>query len=309
MTGSEQNTAPKDDEIDLREQFRVVWAGKWLLIGCTLLASIISIAVAVSLPNIYRAEALLAPSSAGGAGGLSALAAQYGDLASLAGINLGDVSDTDQTEFGLAVLKSRKFASGFIERHDILVPLMAAEDWNVKTGELEIDSSVYDEASETWVRDVKPPRTTIPSLHEASEVFQEQLMVNRDTETGFVGVAFEYYSPEIASQWLDWLIEDLNETVMREDIAEAERAIDYLTKQISNTSLADMRSVFFALIEEQTKTIMLAKVSDEYLLKTIDPAVAPDEKVRPYRSVIVVLSTLLGGFIGVLLVFMRYGSR
>ena len=58
---------------------------------------------------------------------------------------------------------------------------------------------------------------------------------------------------------------------MRQDVAEAEQAITYLNKQIENTSLAELRNVFFRLIEEQTKTIMLANVSQEYLLKTLDP--------------------------------------
>jgi len=59
-----------------------------------------------------------------------------------------------------------------------------------------------------------------------------------------------------------------------------------------------LRNVFFSLIEEQTKTVMLAKVTDEYLLKTLDPAVAPEMKSRPKRSLMVVLATLLGGVLG-----------
>ena len=67
--------APYDDEIDFRELFRVLWAGKWLIGGITFAASVIAVIVALMLPNIYRAEALLAPNNQDGAGGLSALAA------------------------------------------------------------------------------------------------------------------------------------------------------------------------------------------------------------------------------------------
>ena len=91
MNESHQIKAPDthDDEIDLRQLFRVLWAGKWLIVGITFAAAVIAVVVALMLPNIYRAEALLAPNDQKGAGGLSALAAQYGGLASLAGINLG----------------------------------------------------------------------------------------------------------------------------------------------------------------------------------------------------------------------------
>ena len=121
----------------------MLWAGKWLIGGITFAATVIAVIVALMLPNIYRAEALLAPNDQERAGGLSALAAQYGGLASLAGINLGS-GQADKTALGLEILKSRKFISEFIERHDILVPLMAAKGWDEATGELIIDADEYD---------------------------------------------------------------------------------------------------------------------------------------------------------------------
>ena len=105
MNESQQNQSPVvyDDEIDLRELFRVLWAGKWLIGGITFAAAAIAVVVALMLPNIYRAEALLAPNDQQGAGSLSSLAAQYGGLASLAGINLSTGS-ADKTALGLEVL-------------------------------------------------------------------------------------------------------------------------------------------------------------------------------------------------------------
>lgn len=299
-----QKPAPYDDEIDLRELFRVLWAGKWLIGGITIAATLIAVIVALMLPNIYRAEALLAPNDQESAGGLSALAAQYGGLASLAGINIGSGS-TDKIALGLEVLKSRKFISAFIERHDALVPLMAAKGWDADTGELKIDSDDYDLAAEKWIRHVRPPKKTIPSLQEAYEEFTDILSVSQDKKTSFVTLAIEHYSPTVAKQWVDWLIDDLNASIMRQDVAEAEQAIEYLNDQIKNTSLAELQNVFFNLIEEQTKTVMLAKVTDEYLLKTLDPAVAPELKSKPKRSLIVILATMLGGLLGIVAQLIR----
>ena len=105
-----ESRIPHDDEIDLRELFRTLWAGKWLIGGISFSALVIAVVVALLLPNIYRAEALLAPNQNEGAGGLSALAAQYGGLATLAGINLPEGS-ADKTALGLEIIKSRKFIS------------------------------------------------------------------------------------------------------------------------------------------------------------------------------------------------------
>ena len=304
MTESQQTLppAPYDEGIDLRELLRILWAGKWVIGGITFAATVIAVIVALMLPNIYRAEALLAPNQEQAAGGLSALAAQYGGLASLAGINLGGGS-SDKTDVGLEILKSRKFVSDFIQRHEILVPLMAAKGWDLETGELRIDSGIYDVSAKKWVRKVRPPRKTIPSLQEAYKEFNEEIFsVSQDKITGFVTLAVEHYSPTIAKQWVDWLVQDINATVMRQEVDEAEQAIEYLNKQIMATSLADLQNVFFRLIEEQTKTVMLANVSKEYLLKTLDPAVAPEKKAKPMRALIVLLSAILSGFLALLVV-------
>jgi uncharacterized protein involved in exopolysaccharide biosynthesis len=307
MNESKQENSPAayDDEFDFRELFRVLWAGKWLIGSISFAAAMVAVAFALSLPNIYRAEALLAPNEDQSTGGLAALAAQYGGLASLAGINLGSGS-ADKTALGLEILKSRKFVSGFIERHDILVPLLAVENWDAESGRLKIDPKVYDLATTRWVRDAIPPRKAVPSLQEAHEVFMKILSVSQNNQSGFVNIAVEHHSPIVAKQWVDWLVEDINSNIMQQDVAEAEQAIAYLNEQIESTSLADLQNVFFKLIEEQTKIVMLAKVSPEYMLRTLDPAIIPEIKSRPGRALICILGTLLGGILSVLVVLIRH---
>lgn len=305
---TKQMARADNGEIELQELIRTLWAGKWLIGGITFAGTVISVIVVLMLPNVYRAEALLTPNDNEGTGGLSALAAQYGGLASLAGINLAGGS-SDKTALGLEVLKSRKFIGDFIDRHELLVPLMAAKGWSPGTGELRIDADIYDVATGTWVRDVGPPKSVTPSLLEAYEEFRDEVLdVRQDKHTGFVTLSVEHYSPAVAKQWVDWLVADLNATVMRQDVAEAEQAIEYLNKQIEATSLADLQNVFFRLIEEQTKTVMLANVSDEYLLKTVDPAVAPEEKAKPMRALIVLVGAILSGFLALLVVLLSGGK-
>jgi uncharacterized protein involved in exopolysaccharide biosynthesis len=285
-----------------------LWAGKWLIVGLSAAATVLAIIVALTLPNVYRAEALLAPNQDEGAGGLSALAAQYGGLASLAGINLSD-GTLDKTALGVETLKSRRFIAGFIERRNLLVPLLAADSWNPQSGELAFDSDVYDPDSKQWQRNPKPPRTAEPSLQEAYIEFMKILSVDEATKPGFVSVSIEHLSPLVAQQWVTWLIADVNAAIMAKDVGEAEQAIAYLNDQISKTSVADLQVVLFRLIEEQTKTIMFARVTPEYMFTTVDPAVAPELKAKPNRALIVILSLILGGLLGVVVVLLRNGIR
>ncbi|MGL4186138.1 MAG: Wzz/FepE/Etk N-terminal domain-containing protein, partial [Thiotrichaceae bacterium] len=141
-----------DDEIDLRELFAVIWQGKWLIAAITAIFAIAAVAFAILQPNIYKSEALLAPASEAQGGGLSALASQFGGLASLAGVNLGGKGGTDKTELAIEVLKSRQFTSEFIQKHNILADLMAAEKWDRDADNIIYDPELYNAQTNTWVR-------------------------------------------------------------------------------------------------------------------------------------------------------------
>ncbi|EJG0529715.1 LPS O-antigen length regulator, partial [Vibrio parahaemolyticus] len=120
----------KDDEIDLRELFKALWKGKWIIIATTFIFAIGSVFYAMSLPNIYKADALLAPAESSNGGGLSKMAGQLGGLAALAGVNIGG-SETSQTELAVQVMMSRQFIEYYINKHNLLVPLMAAKGWDI----------------------------------------------------------------------------------------------------------------------------------------------------------------------------------
>ena len=302
-----QNPYP-DDEIDLKELFMVLWGGKWLISAVTGIAAAISVVVALSLPNIYTASALLAPAESSG-GGLSGLMKQYGGLASLAGVSLPGGEEGSRAQLGMQLMKSRAFIGDFVERRDILPELMAVESWDAGSGDIIFDAEVYDGASKTWVRDVEPPKSPAPSAQEAHKAFSSILGVSQDKQTGYVSVSIEHQSPVVAAEWVNWLVEDVNAAVKAQDVAEAEKSIEYLKQQVTNTSLADLQAMFFELIQSQTETVMLAEVRPEYVFKTIDPAVIPEEKSKPSRALICVLGTLLGGMLGVVTVLMRHYAR
>ena len=298
-----------EDEIDLRELFSVIWQGKWLIIAITAVFAIGAVIFAIMQPNIYKSEALLAPASEEQGGGLSALAGQFGGLASMAGINLGGGGGVDKTQMAIEVMKSRQFTSQFIQKHNILPDLMAVDKWNMADDALIYDAELYNEQTKTWLREVKAPFKPEPSMQEAYKEFTKLVSVNSAKDTGMVTVSVEHLSPVIAQQWVTWLIEDINRVMKERDVDEANRSSQFLNKQIALTNVADIRSILYKLIEEQAKTIMFAEVRDEYVFKTIDPALVPEEKAGPKRALICVLGTLLGGMLAVMLVLIRHFVR
>lgn len=304
-----QQNQMSEDNIDLKDLWRAIWAGKITIILISFVFAVASIFFALSKPDIYKASAILAPaSSEGSAGGLSALAGQFGGLASMAGINLGG-GGSGKTDLALEIIKSRTFIERFIAKHDLLVPLMAAENWDMPSDTLIFNEELYDQGINKWIRKVNAPKKPKPSLWEGFVVFSNLLNVSQDKNTSIITIELEYFSPTMAKNWLDWLIADVNEFMREQDQKEAQDSINYLTQQLENIHVTTMETVFYQLIEEQTKNMMLTKVKAEYVLKTIDPAQTPEEKSKPKRALIVVLGTILGGILSVIIVLIRYFSR
>lgn len=298
----------KSEIIDLREVWRILWRGKWWIACITFLFSVASILIAISLPNVYRSEVLLAPAEENAGGGLAAMAGNLGGLASLAGINLAGKGN-DKTALAIAVLKSRDFISKFVRKKDLLIPVIAGKEWDAAKNVLILDQDIYDKESKAWVRKVAAPRSVEPSLQEAYEEFMKLLSVSQDKNTGFVSVSVEFYSPVLAKVWVDELVRSLNDEIRQRDVTEAKKSIEYLTEQLNRTSLADMKTVFYELIEEQTKIEMFAMVRDEYVFKTIDPAVVAEQKSKPKRALIVLVGLLFGGVVSVTGIIFLYFLR
>ncbi|MBT5602239.1 MAG: LPS O-antigen length regulator, partial [Gammaproteobacteria bacterium] len=153
-----------DDEIDLKELFFVLWNAKLFIIAITGFFAVLSVVIALMQPNIYESSAVLAPRN--GQSGLSGLAAQYGGLAAMAGIQLPGGEEGSKTLIAMEKMKSKQFFEEYLYEA-ILVELMAAKNWDASSNTLKIDADAYDLKKSKWIRDVDPPAKPEPSMQEA----------------------------------------------------------------------------------------------------------------------------------------------
>ena len=298
----------QDDEIDLRELFGILWKARWLIIISTLLAGGLAAGITLMMPNIYQAQALVAPAEETRGGGLSALAGQLGGLASLAGVSLGK-GEATKTTIAMEVLKSRAFVADFVQRRDIAVPLMAGKKWDAENDQVILDPEKYNTSTKQWVVDASDPKSGPPTDWDIYKKVNDILNVQQDKNSGLITVSLSFLSPTLAKQWVDWLIEDVNAQVRQMDVDEATKSIEYLKHQLQKTSVKEMQQIFYQLIEKQTQTIMLASVRDQYVFKVIDPPVVPQEKSSPKRALIVLVAMMAMGMLSVMGVLVRNSMR
>ncbi|ALU43243.1 Wzz/FepE/Etk N-terminal domain-containing protein [Pseudoalteromonas rubra] len=291
-----------DKEINFLQLFKVIWQGKLIILLSTIAFSLLAVVYALSLPNIYRSEALLAPAEHAQSGVGSSLGGQLGGLASLAGVNLGS-NQISKVQLAIATLQSRAFVKKFVDKYSLLPDLIAAESWDASTGKVQYDPELYDEQSKEWIREVSFPRTVIPSDQEAYESFSDMLRVNVLPDNGMIVLSIEHVSPLVAERWVSLLIEEINKEIKERDIKDSHEYSEYLAKELEVTKVAEMQVILNNLLEEQAKTVMFASVRNEYVFKVIDPALVPESKVAPKRAVICVVGFLIGLFIGVSITF------
>ena len=289
-----------NDEIDLRELWDILWQGKWLIVGVTFLFAVIGVVYALSLPNMYTSEGVYAPAQNQSS---SSLGGQFGGLAAIAGINLGggESSDVDQA---MALVVSWPFLENIVNANNLAPYVLAVKEWNKKSGRLVWDSEIYDVANKKWLV-TDPDKPAEPTSYDVFDAFNKMIGVSNDAKTGMVTLSVTHYSPKVAERWVRLLISSLNSHFQNRDVVESKRNIDYLESKIEETSIREMQSVFYDMIESQIQTLMLAEVSEEYLLKEIIPPKIAERKSKPAKALICILFVFLGVFFACGLVLVR----
>ena len=299
---------PYDDEIDLRELFSVLWSAKKKIIRITMVFAVFSVALALWLPNQYKATVVLAPAQQQ-SGGLASALGQVGGLASLAGLNIGSGESSD-SQIAQEIMGSWSFIDKFIVENDLAVEVYAASRWREKQNELAIDDDIYDVASQEWlIEDDDTDELRPPTSWELYKEFVDRITISEDSKTGLVSVSIEYFSPYMAQAWVDLYVQAINSHMQSREVVKVSRNIEYLQNQISKTAITEMQEVFFVLVEEQIKAKMVAEASPDYAFVAVSPSMVPEEKSQPKRALICILGTLLGGMLSVLLVLVMHYAK
>jgi uncharacterized protein involved in exopolysaccharide biosynthesis len=232
-----------------------------------------------------------------------------GGLASFAGVSIGG-GESSQAQIAQEIMKSWSFIEGFIAENNIAVEVYAAQEWSRGSNELQIDDDLYDTETKTWmIKNDKTGEVGPPSSWKLFKSFSERIEVSEDKTLGLVSVSIEYYSPKLAKQWLDMYVAAINAHMQQRQVEKVTDNINYLQVQIEKTSIAEMREIFYNIIEEQTKNKMVAEASPDYAFVVVSPIMVPEEKSLPKRSLICILGTLLGGMLSVLLVLVSHYAR
>tara|TARA_B100001059_G_C17749007_1_gene536046 strand:+ start:28 stop:969 length:942 start_codon:yes stop_codon:yes gene_type:complete len=285
------------DEIDLTEMIAVLFSNKFKIIIITTIFAVASVFYALSIPNQYKVTAKLVPAQKNN---VSSLVGSLGSIASMAGVNLGE-SESNDTQIALEIMQSWSFIENFITSNNLAPKLSAVLSWDKATNQLIFNQDVYDVVENKWVIEGGQPSSWL-----LFRAFSGISKVTQDKLTGMISVSIEHYSPQIAKEWLDLYVLAINDHMKNRKLAKVSRSIEYLQEQINNTSISEMRDVFYTIIEEEIKNKMMAEATADYAFVSVSPSMIPEVKSRPKRASICVLYTLFGGMLSVIFVLLRH---
>ena len=291
-----------NDETDLISLFFFFWSRKLTIITATSIGVILSILYSLSIPNKYISETLLSPSSSFQTNSDTSMM-RYSGVASLAGISLPSLgASNNRVNLAIEILNSRDFRLRFVDKRDIAATLVASKKWDKPTRSIIYDEEIYDFKNSRWIATGANFNENGPTSQTILDSMTDLISIKKDIETGFVKISIKHYSPDIAQQWLIWIVQDINLTLKKRDLEFATKTKTYLVEQIEKNSIAQLNQVFNNLVELQVEKIMLAEVQEEYAFTIIDPPILPERKSEPSRVKIVLFYSVISLLISMIFV-------
>jgi uncharacterized protein involved in exopolysaccharide biosynthesis len=271
------------ESIDFFEILRLFWQQRVIIGAATLIVGVIGTAYAFLAEPWYRAEVVMIPTRQGFTQGIASQLSQLGGLASLAGLAIGSDNEAEP----VAVLQSNQFLRDFLEDKKLL-PILFHKKWNA-------DKQAWNVASDD-----------VPDYRDGVEYFNKSLRrVYVDRKTGIVRLIVEWRDARTAAEWANAMVDRVNVQMRARASSDAERNIAYLHKELASTDIVSLQQSAGRLLESEMQKLMLARGSEEFAFRVLDPAHPPKNKVRPRRLVLIGISLLLGAMVGCAVAIMR----
>jgi len=284
----QSNTPEFDNRLDIVGFWRVLVKYKILIIVVTILTDLVFFYYAISLPVVYKSEALL--SSVNGAKSGNTSMSRIFEK-----INIADDQGAGiETETALARMHTRDFLINHINTHN-LKSIIFSKQWQNDNW---IDNEPTDEVAY---------QTLLGMLTAAS--FER-------SKARLSSVILEWENPDDYSRIADitnGLVKAMNLDLKQEKNDFLKRRILYLEREIEKTDKLSTKSILYSMIESSMADLTLLNLTDDIVFKILDKAVVPKHpERRPFLSIVlvgIVVGVILGVLISVIVNDLKYRNN
>jgi uncharacterized protein involved in exopolysaccharide biosynthesis len=141
----------------------------------------------------------------------------------------------------------------------------------------------------------------------AAKRFRERVVyVDEDPLEGTTTVSMEWRNPGVAAAWANEFVALANERIRSSDLEAAERRIAYLKAHADATDDVVLRRDLYAEVAEEMKASIAENARSGYAFSVVDPAVAPELRTRPPRTLMTSMGAMTGLLVSLVVIFARY---
>ena len=145
---------------------------------------------------------------------------------------------------------------------------------------------------------VLPARPPGPSEDLAVKAFDNVRKVEIDRRTNFVRLSVRGPTPQVAQEWAQAMITEVNDALRDQMLQDSRRAVAVLSKRLETEQLQTVRVIGSALLESQLRHEVAAESRREFALRVLDPPSLPDQRAYPPRSHMVLIGAAFGLLLG-----------
>lgn len=288
-------------EIDLKEIFATLWAGKFFVIFCILIAIFLGSASLRGTIKVFTVVYKLAPVSGETA---APSLSRYSGIASIAGIQLPNSTSKDFHTY--KQLLTSVEVSEKVFKNKNLVRILFSSEWNHQLGKFsEVEKDKKSELLNSLKRFITGNKKTIympPNPRRLAEYISKNIEFFEDNN-GILILQSQTAKPEnIVSLMLE--VTNASDDVMRDRYKNFSKdPLDFYKQKLSSSRSREHREALAQLIAKEEQKLMLASSSTYF---TAAPIMKPSISLYPTNmdpKMILSIYLLSGLIFGILVVF------
>jgi hypothetical protein len=295
----------KNDEIDLKELFLVFWNGKLYVILFSCLSIFLGSLHLKDVQREYLVEyKLKLVGEAQQKNNFSGLSG----IASIAGINLPSSSTSDFRIF--KELMSSVEVSKIIIKNKKLIQDIYAGEWNqslkIFSEPPKSKSTVYKGRLKRILTGNKELNYMPPNARRLAMYISENIQIAEDKDTNFLTIRAETSKPDMFLSLISEVIKTSDDIMRQRYINFSTEPLAFYKEKLRTSRSREHREALAGLIGKEEQKLMLASRSKNFTVETyIDPTIS-FHPTTPNPKKTLLLSLILGMFIGCGIVFLRY---
>jgi len=296
-----------EEEINLLDLFIVLLKHKVMIFSFVMLAGILAVIISVLMPNIYRSEITITPTTQEkSTGALSAL----GGFGAMIASDMGIIATGSIDQFEV-VLKSRELTNGIVRKYNLL-PILFDKSWDTANQRWKVGKpSVVQNLSKTLkdmlglAPDKKLSGKDPFTLEDAYKAAHEILKITPNKKQNIMQLSCENKDPLQAQAILNYYVVGLSEFLRQQTLTDAAAQQVQLANQLAKTTDPMLKNRLYEAIAKQIEKETLARVQKYYSFNIIDPAFVPEKKFKPKRAQLCLLAVVVAFFLAIFLAFFQ----